>query len=350
MSALSVIWKKAETRRHSFRKNSRVRIALAGMFAAVVAAACSVPGAGTLSATGKGGAIDAANIALTSGNCAEAIDLIEDLYESDLSDDQVRFVRASAHACAMDLEFFQMLTQLGTVNLMPPFFWQSVSELLYNSSLTDTQLLSRENSGWFATDALMAILQQGVVVPSGLAINAETSNPGSVDVSHRTADSNFYMLFVSLALMSHTQNRHGAPDSANGYTKTQNLPWTTLADMDEEGCAYAGAILNFFDSVGAVASEIGGDMSESLLDSRSAFLGASIVPSCVLGCTGDDDADGIFEDAGCQALSLSCTGCPKALRNRDSCMASNEAKCAAAGLIRFVNATSPLGAIAGWQN
>ena len=61
---------------------------------------------------GRQARIDEANFQLSKGNCGAALEAIDPLYNSPEVDDEVRLVKASAHACAGT---FNMLTLVGNL-------------------------------------------------------------------------------------------------------------------------------------------------------------------------------------------------------------------------------------------
>ena len=65
----------------------------------LILSSCAAPREDPLTAVGKQSIIYKVNAALTAGDCTSAIISIEPLYNSPSSDDEVRRLRASAHAC-----------------------------------------------------------------------------------------------------------------------------------------------------------------------------------------------------------------------------------------------------------
>ncbi|MBU6375323.1 MAG: hypothetical protein KGQ59_04965, partial [Bdellovibrionales bacterium] len=108
-----------------------------------------------------------------------------------------------------------------------------------------------------------------------------------------------------------------------------DLPWGTLAGVDQEGCGYASALLNLSDSL----NEVGASITQlNNLNAQVQGLSGAFDSACQTGCT---------------ACGLTCTSCPKTLRHRSSCdrdlpTANDLEACAAAGLVAFMNTV-------GWQ-
>lgn len=289
-------------------------------------AGCAAPREDPLSAVGKQSIIYKVNAALTAGDCTSAIIGIEPLYNSSSSDDEVRRLRASAHACKAGINFFPLIGNLATGSFSGNGLWRTITQL-FPASASD----GKTQASFYATDALMSWLKPGTVVSSTLRISDDPYNLGSKSYLDRTDDSNLYLALVSMATIGTLHNAYGAPNGS--YAPTQALPWTTLAAMDEEGCGYASSLLNLVDSLAAVGA------------SYTQLSGVSSAVSAV--ASGFDAAC----DQGCQNLcpSLSCNGkCPATLRHRTACNRATAATedldaCAAAGLVSLMN--SPLG----WQ-
>src|SRR5271154_4097803 len=58
-------------------------------------------------------AIDTANNYLTTGDCSDALTTILPVYNSSASNNQVRLITASAYGCDAEVNFFQVITNLG---------------------------------------------------------------------------------------------------------------------------------------------------------------------------------------------------------------------------------------------
>lgn len=291
---------------------------------------CAVPREDPSTAVGKQSIIYKVNAALTAGDCTAAIIGIEPLYNSASSDDQVRRLRASAHACKAGISFFQLIGDLATGSFTGGGLWRTITQLFPASAMD-----GKTQSSFYATDALMAWLKPGTVISSNAKISTDPFNIGSRSYLDRTGDSNLYLSLVSMATIGTLHNAYGAPDGS--YAPTTALPWTTLAAVDEEGCGYAAALLNLMDSLAAIGAS---------------YTQLSGVTSAVTAAASGYDA---MCDQGCQNLCPTlnaaggCTGkCPATLRDRSACNRTTPATedwdaCAAAGLVTLMN--SPLG----WQ-
>lgn len=278
------------------------------------------------------------------GNCARAVTLIEPLYLSEYTNDEIRQARASARACAAGLRFFQFIDNIAASTLVGSAFFRFVAER-FPGSLGD----NRVESAWAAMDALSAITDPLQTVASSNQINAGGRNIGSTLASQRTDDANFALLLTSMASLGTLQNRYSATNPTTfaktqvlGYTVAAPLGWATAvrtgAVMNNEGCSYASALLTFIDSVGRVGASIPGTAGTTLTTAATA-LGIAMNIACEAGCNG-------AVPTGCALPLGSCAECPQTLRNRSSCTGTTTDvnSCAAAGIAHYVN-VSP----AGWQ-
>jgi hypothetical protein len=322
------------------------RSRILALFASVACVtACSAPSAGPGTALGRQAVIDSVNQALDVGDCEGAVSRILPLLNSSSSDNEVRMIAASAYSCHAGLQFFSYLDSLTQEvdSLAGAPLWEFLARS-FPSDASDPNDRKVEGAV-LAMDALMASLKSGIPILPISYINYPSYNPGSVLVNDRTTDANAYLVFVSMAAMGAFQSRFGAP-FANGK-KSQDLPWTTAAAVDADGCAYASSIVNFVDSLGALA-EISSTLRTSVSAIQAAFqLGFD--DACERGCQNNNPGGG-WVPTGCTAATV-CSACPVRLRDRTACtgLASDEVSCAAAGLVNFVNAKGT-GAILGWQD
>ncbi len=287
--------------------------------------ACSVPTDDPATTVGKQSIIFQVNAALTAGECDDAITLIEPLYNSENTDNEVRRLRASAHSCKAGINFFPLIADLAVGSFGGNGLWRTITQL-FPSSAGD----GKAEASYFATDALLSWLNPGVVVWPPYDINSSTENPGSITVSDRTNASNLYLSLVSMSTIGTLHNRYGDPNGS--YAPQQALPWTTLAAMDETGCAYAAALLNLSDALDSVGSAY---TALSSISTAVSLVSAGFDAACDLGCTN-------------LCPSLTCNGCPDTLRHYTACERATPTTqdadaCAAAGLVTLMN--SP----AGWQ-
>ena len=177
-------------------------------------------------------------------------------------------------------------------------------------------------------DALMSVLLPGIVTIPSLMINSTSFNPGSLLTQDRTADSNSYLIFLSMGLLGSLESRYGLPTS--NYHKSIDLPWATAENTVGDGCAFASGLLNLYDGLTYVGNNSAPSVAE-IYQTIASFLSDGLDASCTIGCQT------------CAALgaSVSCTSCPTTLKNRDSCTGAitDVNSCAAAGIVMFVNAT-----------
>lgn len=278
---------------------------------------------------------------LSSQDCAGALALIEPYYAlSGCGTDEIRQARASANACAASINFFQLVNDLGTNNIVGEEMWVTLTKL-FPSSITDQRLTGGQN----ALDALFAIRRAGVLTPPQYIINATSANPGSLVAAHRTEDSNIFSMLVSMALIGTLQNRYGAP--AANYHRGQKIGasasfpngWETVGAVDVNACTYAGAVLSMFDSI----TQVGGTIGATLGSAGATLVAAGTIYVALLDAACD---------AGCVTCGFAagtCATCPIELRNRYACtgIATDKVSCSAAGIAQFMN-SAPGGF--GWPN
>lgn len=282
---------------------------------------------------GRKAIAEAVNEHLNSGDCAMAIAEIDPYWNKEgCTTQEIRLARASAYACALGVNFFGLISNLADGDLSASGFWATFNALFPSSSGD-----SRPTAGNQALDALFSIQNAGVINRPQYTINASTPNPGSLVASHRTSDSNIYGLLTSIGMMGVLQNQYGAPNATN-HKITKKLGasgngWEAVATMTDDGCAYAGSVLTFVDSVNQVAallaSSFGSSVAQSLL---SITGGLNLDAACKAGCDGTSGS-------GCSAA---CTTCPIELRARTGCKTgaaatTDDLTCAAAGIVKAVN-------------
>ncbi len=305
---------------------------LIALACALTLGACGVPRYDPKSPEGKQAIIDETNSALTAGDCLKAIELIEPLYNSDQTDDEVRLVRASAHGCKANVNFFKFLTDFVSNDLSGTGFWKTLAKLFPSTSVTD----GIAESGGYAQDALMAILKPGVIVSTPYRVNEDTQNPGTLVPADRTDESNIYMLIVSMATIGTLQNRYSATDTSNylktrvlGYKSTATDGWAKAVNVDIDGCTFAASVMNMLDSFQQI-----GASSEKLnkISGTITTLTSLMNTACEAGCQG-------IIPTGCALAAGTCTVCPVSLRNRNSCTGavSDKNSCAAAGISYLIN-------------
>ncbi len=306
-----------------------------------VAIACAAAGCGKSeksceSDEGRKAIAEAVNEHLNTGQCSLAVAEIDPYWNKEgCGTDEIRLARASAYACALGINFFDLIARLTDADLSASGFWATFNAL-FPATVGD----SRPTAGNRALDALFSIQYPGAINRPQYTINASTPNPGALVAAHRTTDSNIYALLTSMGMMGVLQNLYGAPN-ATTYKITKKLGasgngWQEVATMTEDGCAYAGSILTFVDSVNQVAavlsSSFGSKVAEKLLTITG---GLNLDVACKAGCDGTSGS-------GCTA---SCTTCPIELRARTGCKVgaaatTDDLSCAAAGIVKAVNLTN----------
>lgn len=347
------------------RRVSRWAGMRAGKFAALsalalvitVASGCSAASYDTDAGADKAAILEQVHNYLTEGKCGDAITAIDPLYESKQVDNDVRMARASAYACAAGLpNFFAKLGELllNAENLIGPGFWNAMTEMFYNSN--QDSLDSRITAGAKSTEALLAALEDGKVVAYGNYLD-DDRNPRSLLHSDRTADSNAYLMFVSMAMIGNMQSRYGAPDSSTfargqtmGETASKPEGWTKAENVDFYACLYASSLLNLFDAMSATGSSLSGPIASAMGQVGTIFAD-QLGEACNAGCRGEA-LHFINYDTGCAFADNDCTGssgrrCPAELRNPASCTGKTDdrASCAAAGLATYIS----MDPILGWQ-
>jgi hypothetical protein len=291
--------------------------------------------------TGRNGTIDEVNRLLSIEDCRAAVALIEPLYNSSWTNNEIRMLRASSHACQAKVNFFTMLTNLGSSSFCSGGncndFWSLMSQFFYTTGLgvsgADDVIRTRMYASWFALDALQATVDSGVVVPSEMQSTPGSVNSGSLIPADRTDEANFYMIFVSMSLLGNTQNLYAQRSDVSfddTYDRRVALPWITLDAMNTEGYAYAGAFLNMIDAI---------DASSSLV---SVGMDAALTSGVNAGCTAFCEL--AVAAGGCGKTTAECgTECSVRLRHRRSCAEDEVSKCHAVGLVQFINAGGSYG-------
>ncbi len=267
--------------------------------------------------------------ALTVSDCADALSLITPLYNSIYSTNQVRMYYASAHGCNIGISFYYLLTQIAASDFSSiDGIFKSLVQLFPSTSL-DTHL----QSAWLATDALQSCLDLGPIMTAPDVINPLGFNPGSVRYTDRSADSNSYLMLISMAQIGNTLNRYGytalQSPSGMGYAQGTLLPWVTKnlmkADNTGAGCALASGMLNLFDGITANSSILPSSISGAMT-SVNTLLGILFTTAASAQCM----ADGF--------LSFQCDAAIERLRYRGACAEQDAAASAAAGIINVINA------------
>lgn len=308
-------------------------------------------GCAATSTSNKQSILDQVDKFLSSGQCTAAIEVVKPLYDSEDSDNDVRFKMALAYACAAGINFLDLNTQIASrsADLIAnngSGFWEVMAELFPSTAGSDYVL----EGALYGTNALHAIINPGALILPANQIDEDAFNIGSIFPTDRTTESNLYLMYLSMAALGSLENRYGAPDAA--FQKTVVLPWRTAAHAEiANGCAFGSTILNFLDGIGYGSTALPAEMTQALGDVSTA-LTTLLDKACQYGCSGAVPAglDGLalntrggWQATGC---NTTCTTCPQELRDRTRCTAStsNVTSCAAAGIINFLNESA-----AGWQ-
>ena len=315
--------------------------------------ACGSPNNDISTLTGRRAAIVATNKALTNNDCTGAIAIIEPLYNSVYSDNEIRLIYASAHGCNAGINFFTLVGDLVNSPPVGPMLWTTLAELFYSND--QPTLDKRIESSRRAQEALMAITPSGAVVAPIDLINGLTNNPGSLLAIDRTADSNLYMSLVAMASLGALQSRYSNPDTTTwlkqqvlGWTPGNTNGWADATDTLGDGCGFSASLLNMIDSIDQISVDPGGSGGAAFAQMISG-LKPIMGDICNAGCRGTPNAviDGQtidFSGTGCTFTDNQCAGngalsCLPEMRNRSSCtgVVANRASCAAAGIAQFVN-------------
>ena len=332
----------------------RIRDCLFILASGFVAVGCGIPHLDGSTQEGKAAVLDAVHSALTNGNCSKAISLIEPVYNSVYSDNEVRLARASAFACAAGVDnFFQLAANMATNPYQSTpgqgsFLFRTAAKLFNLPGLSFTDYDDRLATAQQAMEALTTVIREGVFVRGSNAYLTTTPNTGSYLATDRTDDSNLYMMMVSLSAMGAVGNRYGNPYTTN--FKKGNLlgihvdpvnGWRKATQMQGAACTYVAGFLNFVDSVGVVLPKLSGNLATSL----NVFSGLTptLDALCNAGCKGIAPTS-----TGCN-IAAGCATCPIELRDYASCtgLATNPASCAGAALIDFINNDTTTGWVTG---
>lgn len=319
--------------------------------------ACGTPKYTDSSMESRAAILDAVNIYLNSGQCEKAIELIDPLYNSAQTDNEVRYARAASYGCAAGVSNFFSTTTAVLANRLDAavgegsYLWRTASKIFYPTGLWNTHPSFSTNidrrivGAANAMDALMSVVKKGVVVSTTNKINASSANPGSLSYADREDDANLTMLFVSLAGVGAVQNRYSDTQTAASYKKSRNIGWTMAkpngfeiaADIGVDGCIYAASVLNVFDSFSAVENILPKNLKDAFTAIKA--IQTLLDAACEAGCTG-------AINSGCSLPSGSCTTCPASLKYWNSCsptVANDKNSCAAAGIIRFLDTNTNVG-------
>lgn len=275
---------------------------------------------------GKIAMIEKTNQYLNSGDCTNAIATIEDLYQSEDSDNEVRFAMASAYACEANINFFKLVMDLSSdPAALSTGFFALLAKLFPSQDIPSDKTVTAAK---LATDALMAMLKPGMPIDTDEYVNFESFNPGSVVAQDRLDDANAFLLFVSMAGIGALENRYVTVDAGHKPPIPTPLDfWNDETKVTATDCTFASMVVNFADTIGSVAEAVNTPSTKASLITLQAVYQQAIFDAC---------------DEGCVTICgiASCAQCPKTLRDRTSCtgVAKDPASCAAAGIAKMVNA------------
>jgi hypothetical protein len=272
----------------------------------------------------------AINQALTSADCSTAIQLSTQLYNSIYSDNDIRLLYASSHACNVGIQLYGLLDDITKASFTTPDSIIRTFVRLFPTSASDSRL----QSAWFSQDGLLASLNTGAVVAPVDQINFTSFNPSSVEVTDRTLDSNTYLMFIGMAVIGTGLNRYGytAAQSPAGlsYAQGQNLPWGTLAavkaDTSGAACATVAGFYNMFDGINSIVGLLSGSTS-SQLSSITTLLSTALDNAGNNQCTTVDPF-----------TQVQCTAAKRRIHFRGACAENDPNASFAAGVINGINA------------
>lgn len=294
----------------------------------------------------KASVLNEVDVALTRGDCSAAITAIEPLFNSAYSDNDVRMRAAAAYACSAKVNFIgnmlSLISNASDISATPAVFWRLLAKT-YNSRIGDDHVVE---GAVLSLDALLSVTRPGVLILPQYQVNPGSHNVGSVFYTDRTDESNFALLFSSMATIGGISSRYGLADSSTGEPATvpPNLPWDSVgsfapnSENGRDGCALAAGVVNFVDSLSALET-IAPPSMMSTVNVLTGLFSAGFNSACELACTAPAMA------GGCGLTAEVCgTGCSVRLRSRASCTgtAGDVPTCNALGIVKFLK-TPPTG-------
>jgi len=327
-------------------------------------AACA-PDESVDTAAGRDSIKTRAVAALNDADCDEALTVLEPLIESSESDNEARELYASAHACKAGMTNMVETALLisGNAGGLTTALWQTLTEIYYD---TDSEELARKyTSAFSAQDYFLSVIRTGVTVAVENQLDIDEWNPGSLQISDRSASSRLAQLFLSMQTLGQIQVVKGDPDPETferrrrlGATSSTGIGWDDPLQIDETACGWAGAAVTMVEGIDE-ASDITPDSVAPTLAFIADTYGDLLDDACNASCQGLDATLSIgvdFSGNGCAFADGECRGpdarhpCLMALRNRNFCAEDNpdttdddRVRCAAAGIARFVNRSALLG-------
>ena len=304
--------------------------------AIILVTSCGKPDFDVGDEAGRQAIKDQANLYLNYGQCRDAIDVIEPLYNSEHSDDETRLIRAGAHLCNAGVSnYWGFISSLTGTSLCSgtdcTAIWTTPTELFTVGALTASnkdELEIRRDSAYFAMDALRAVLREGVFPEDNYETSPGSYNVGSTRIQDRTDEANLYLVVASMAAVGAENNLWGqtaAKEFDSTYRRRADIGWNTAAKMDYNGCQYAAGVMNMLDSLVEFSSTLSIDVTTEAKTVLDTF--------CVTYCTTVCGID----------AALCGNECPAEIRYRENCLDTNVLECNAAAIINFINTDASYG-------
>jgi hypothetical protein len=202
---------------------------------------------------GRRARIDDANFHLSKSQCTAALESIDPLYHSPHVDDEVRVIKASAHAC------------VGTFNML---------NLMANLA---------EGGNAFAGIArsLSNAAGDGRIRDFYRAVDVLTRSNTLLDASQRSLAVNNYMVFLQMGVVGSILRNYGSPatDGSQGAPLVYDTSGSPPGEMDDEdACALAAAFSSISDSYSR--SSLGDSSTAAINNSLNAICVAALLPDC----------------------------------------------------------------------
>lgn len=168
--------------------------------------------------------IDEANFHLSQGECALGLEAINHVYYSSYVTEEVRLVKASAHACVATFNLFNMVSNLSSAS----DYFVGMAKSMTNSA------------GDGASSSMYT------------AVDVLTQNGSLTNASARSQTVNNYMVFLQMGVVGSILRNYGSP--ATDGKQTVDLVYSAVANPAGEmsnldACALAASIAIFYDSV-----------------------------------------------------------------------------------------------------
>ena len=123
---------------------------------------------------------------------------------------------AAAYACQAKVNFISNVLSLTTsasgFSASPSAFWRLLAKT-YNSRTGQDYVVE---GAVLSLDALLAMTRPGTLILPQYQVNPDTNNVGSVFYTDRVDDSNFALLFTSMATIGGVTSRYGLGDLTTG--------------------------------------------------------------------------------------------------------------------------------------